>query len=119
MDTLIVIGVFTFVAILIVGVTLALSHAIAPRMPTPVKGETYECGAETFSDAWRQMNLHMYIYALLFVVFDVELALLAPVALVAKSLNAPWLVFVEVALFIFILGAGLLYTWRKGALTWE
>lgn len=119
MSTLIVMVVFTFVAILVVGITLAISHAIAPRMPTPVKGEAYECGAETFSDAWRQMNLHTYIYALLFVVFDVELALLAPVALVAKSLNAPWLVFVEVALFILILGAGLLYIWRKGALTWE
>lgn len=119
MDALIVIGVFTFVAIFIVGVTLAVSHAIAPRMPTRVKGETYECGAETFSDAWRQMNLHVYIFALLFVVFDVELALLAPVVLVAKSLNAPWLVFAEVALFILILGGGLLYAWRKGALTWE
>lgn len=119
MSTLIVIGVFTFVAILIVGVTLAFSHAIAPRMPTPVKGETYECGAEVFTDAWRQQNLHVYIFALLFVVFDVEIALLAPVALVAKSLNAPWLVFTEVALFILILGAGLLYAWRKGTLTWE
>ncbi|GIV20414.1 MAG: NADH-quinone oxidoreductase subunit A [Armatimonadota bacterium] len=119
MSTLIVIGVFTFVAILVVGVTLAISHAIAPRMPTPVKGETYECGAEVFTDAWRQQNLHVYIFALLFVVFDVELALLAPVALVAKSLNAPWLVLTEVALFILILGAGLLYAWRRGALTWE
>ena len=119
METLIVIGVFTVVAILVVGVTLAISHAVAPRMPTRVKSETYECGAETFSDAWRQMNLHVYIFALLFVVFDVELALLAPVVLVAKSLNAPWLVLVEVALFILILGAGLLYAWRKGALTWE
>lgn len=119
MSTLVVIGVFTLVAILIVGITLALSQAIAPRMPTPVKGETYECGAEVFTDAWRQQNLHVYIFALLFVVFDVELALLVPVALVAKSLNAPWLVFTEVAMFIVILGAGLLYVWRKGALTWE
>ena len=69
MNTLIVIGVFTAVGILIVAVTLGLSHLLAPYRPNPTKGETYECGAETFSDAWRQVNLHYYLFALLFVVF--------------------------------------------------
>jgi NADH:ubiquinone oxidoreductase subunit 3 (subunit A) len=98
-------------------VTLLISRFLRPSNPTPEKLETYECGPPTFSQAWRQMNLHYYIFALMFVLFDVEALFLFPVALVAKQVG--WYGFVETVIFIGILVAGLIYAWRIGGLEWE
>lgn len=117
MADLTVVSVFTVVGFAIIAITLTLSHLLAPRRPNHAKGQTYECGAVPFMQAWRQMNPHYYLFALLFVIFDVEAALLFPVALVTKQIGL-WAK-VEVLVFVVILGVGLIHAWRTGGTTWE
>jgi NADH:ubiquinone oxidoreductase subunit 3 (subunit A) len=117
MKMLIVITVFTVMSILFVSGTLFLSSLLQTRRPTPEKLTTYECGPPPFGEAWRQMNLHYYIFALLFVLFDVEAVFLYPVALAARAVG--WWAFGEVVVFIAILLAGYVYAWRAGGLEWE
>ena len=89
---------------------------IRPRRPDPVKTSTYECGVETEGDALGQFNARYYVYALIFVVFDVEILLLYPwaVALPAAGLAG----FLAGALFLAILVVGFVYDWAKKALEW-
>lgn len=114
---LIVLISFSVLGTAFIAVTMLISRLLRPSNPTPEKADTYECGAPTFSQAWRQMNLHYYIFALLFVLFDVEALFLFPVALVAKQMG--WYGFVETVIFLGILVAGLIYAWRVGGLEWE
>lgn len=81
------------------------------------KETTYECGEEPVGNAWIQFNMRYYVFALLFVAFDVETIFLYPWAVVYKQLGM--FAFVEAAIFIVILLVGLAYAWGKGALTWE
>ena len=102
---------------LVAGVAFGLLK-IRPRRPDPIKSDTYECGVETEGgDAWGQFNARYYIYALIFVVFDVEAAFLFPWAVEFTSLG--WPGFIAMILFLDVLLAGLIYAWRKGALKWE
>jgi NADH-quinone oxidoreductase subunit A len=80
------------------------------------KGEPYECGIPTTGKTWIQLNVGYYLFALIFLIFDVELIFLFPWAVVAKSVG--WLAFVEVIIFFFILFMGFLYAHKKGALKW-
>lgn len=80
------------------------------------KGEPYECGIPTHGKTWIQLNVGYYLFALIFLVFDVELVFLYPWAVVAKSVG--WLALVEIVIFFFILFIGFLYAHRKGALKW-
>jgi NADH:ubiquinone oxidoreductase subunit 3 (subunit A) len=82
-----------------------------------LKRETYECGIETKGDAWVQFKVQYYLYALVFLVFDVEMVFLFPWAVASNSL--PIFALVQVTLFVVLLGIGLLYDWRKGALEWS
>ena len=110
------IGVFLIVASIIPAIAVTLPRLIAPRKPNPIKQETYECGMETVGETWVQFKVQYYIYALVFLVFDVELIFLYPWAVAFDKLNL-FMVF-EGVLFIGILLAGLIYTWRKGVLEW-
>ena len=110
------IGLFLIVASIIPAIAVALPRLIAPRKPNPIKQETYECGMETVGETWVQFKVQYYIYALVFLVFDVELIFLYPWAVAFDKLNL-FMVF-EGVLFIGILLAGLIYTWRKGVLEW-
>ncbi len=108
------------VFIILGGVTVALmlgiSRLLHPRNPTPVKLSTYECGEVPFGSSWVQFNIRFYVVALIFIIFDVEVALLYPWAVVFKRLGL--LAFVEAFIFIVILLAGLAYLWKEGDLDW-
>ncbi len=100
---------------------LAVSKLLAPRTPSAEKLSTYECGEEPTGSGWLQFNIRFYIIALAFVIFDVEIAFMFPVAKVMRSLvmeGQGWFVLAEVLIFILILFLGLVYMWRKGDLDW-
>ncbi len=83
----------------------------------PQKGQAYECGIPTVSSPWQQFNVGYYLFALLFLIFDVELVFLYPWAVVVKQLGLVALF--EIMVFIFILFMGFLYAHKKGALKWS
>ena len=111
------IGLFLLMAAVFPGVPIILNSLIlGPKKSNPVKNSPYECGIETVGDTWVQFKVQYYIFALVFVVFDVETIFLFPFA-VAYGQVSLFAVF-EVVLFILILAGGLVYAWRKGALEW-
>lgn len=110
------IGIFLVIAPIMPAAALIIPRLIAPKKPSPLKSQTYECGIETYGDTWVQFRVQYYIYALVFLVFDVELVFLFPWAVALNQL--PLFAVLEGVLFIFILVAGLIYAWRKGALEW-
>ena len=111
------IGLLTAAAIGFGVAPLVLARFIAPRRPSPSKQAPYECGVESVGDPWVQFRVQYYIYALLFVIFDVEVIFIYPWALVWKGLGPVALA--EMALFLAILGVALAYAWKSGVLEWE
>jgi NADH-quinone oxidoreductase subunit A len=108
-------------AVLIVGgglvaVAFGAARLIAPRRPLPEKLLTYECGIDPVGEGWSQSQVRYYVYGFLFVNFDVEAVFLFPWARIFEDLG--YQAVVEMGIFIGILGAGLLYAWRKGVLRW-
>jgi len=110
------IGIFLVVGIIVPVAPLAFAAVISPKKSNPIKQATYECGIETVGDSWVQFKVQYYIFALVFLVFDVETVFLFPWALSLKQL--PLFVVLEGVLFIGILVVGLVYAWRKGMLEW-
>jgi NADH-quinone oxidoreductase subunit A len=115
MDYIFVLGVIGLALAFLLG-GLGLSFLVAPHRPGRRKNETYECGESTIGSAWVQFNVGYYLFALLFLVFDVEAVFLYPWALVIREFGVAGLI--EVFIFITILILGLVYAWRKGALEW-
>ena len=111
------IGIFTVVAVVFAILPLLLAKFIAPRKPSPLKQMPYECGIEPVGDPWVQFRVQYYIYALVFVIFDVETIFIYPWAVGFRELGL--LGFVEMAIFIIILAVGLVYAWKKKALEWD
>jgi len=114
--------VFLGVGIAFLIIALVVARLLRPSRPYPQKLETYECGPEVFMPAWRQFNVRYYLFALLFVLFDVEMAFLYPWAMAAAAARKPGLgviAAVDMLIFVAILAVGLIYAWRKGALEWE
>lgn len=112
---------FTLVGLGFVGVSLFLSRLIQPRFPTPEKALIYECGEIPTQSAWINYNLRYYLVAIIFVVFDVEIAFVYPVAVVFKQWIADgkgMIALVEIMIFAMILFVGLIYVWVKGDLNW-
>jgi NADH-quinone oxidoreductase subunit A len=109
-------GIFLLVALALPVIGLILAWFLRPKKPNPIKNATYECGMETIGDTWVQFKAQYYIYALVFVVFDVEAVFIFPWAVAYNKLGLYALV--EMVLFILILLGGLLYAWRKDALEW-
>ena len=110
-------AVFVVLGLVFVVVTLGTSWLLSPKKPSPEKAETYECGVETIGPPWVQFRAGYYVYALLFVIFDIETAFLYPWALVYGVRG--WFVFGEMIVFVVILVAGLAYAWKEGALSWR
>jgi NADH-quinone oxidoreductase subunit A len=110
------IGLFLVVGIIVPIVPLVFARIVAPRKPNPIKQSTYECGIETVGESWVQFKAQYYIFALVFLVFDVETVFLFPWALTLKKL--PLYAVLEGILFIGILVVGLVFAWRKGMLEW-
>lgn len=101
---------------LLVVLILFVSALVNPKHPNPDKLSTYECGIVPVGDSWHPFAVRYYIFALLFLIFDVEAAFLFPWAIRFRALGTAG--FVEMMLFIGVLVVGLVYAWRKGALEW-
>ena len=113
--------VFFGFALLLCGLMLGLGSLLRPSNPQPAKLSTYECGEPPSGSAWINFNIRFYLVALVFVIFDVELAFVYPVVAVFKSLAEQGqgnFVFAELGLFLAILMVGLVYVWMKGDLEW-
>ena len=113
--TLLVVVIIT--AIALVAVALGIANAISPRSFNPQKGEAYECGIPTRGKSWMQFKVGYYLFAILFLMFDVETVFLFPWAAVVQDLGVYGLV--SILFFLVILILGLAYAWRKGALEWK
>jgi NADH-quinone oxidoreductase subunit A len=110
------IGLFLVLAPVFPAAALLIPRLIAPKKPNVIKSQTYECGIETVGDSWVQFKIQYYIFALIFLVFDVETVFLYPWAAAIGQLSL--FAVLEGVLFILILVLGLVYAWRKGALEW-
>ena len=108
---------FFLVGASFVGLVLIFSGIVAPKSTNPQKFEPYECGIPTEGVTWLQFNVGYYLFAILFLVFDVETVLVFPWAVVMKETGLA--AFIEIIIFFFILGLGLLYARKKHALIWE
>lgn len=113
----ITVAVFAAAGAGLVAVAMGASALLRPKNPTAVKRQTYECGIDPVGSGWSQTHVRYYIFALLFLIFDVEAVFIFPWALKLESLGV--FALVEMAIFIVILLAGLVYAVRKGVLRWE
>jgi len=107
---------FFAIAIILVGGAILFSHYMAPASLNPAKSEPYECGIPVQSPAWIQFNVGYYLFAIIYLVFDVETVFIFPWGVVMREIGMR--AFVEILIFFVILGLGLLYAWRKDALKW-
>ncbi len=109
--------IFTALAVALIGLPLAIQHLVTPRQNKGGdKLESYECGELPEGSAWVKFNIRFYVIALIFLIFDVEIAFLFPWAVVYQELGL--LAFIEAFLFVFILLVGFAYVWAKGDLDW-
>jgi NADH-quinone oxidoreductase subunit A len=114
--------VVQFAIMLAIGAAMAIafvsiSHLLAPRSTNPNKGEPYECGVVPRHDARAPFNIHYYLVAVLFVLFDLEAVFVYPWAITLRKLGTPALI--EMFVFIAILLVGYFYAWKKGVFEWE
>ncbi|QAU23880.1 NADH-quinone oxidoreductase subunit A [Dyella sp. M7H15-1] len=98
-------------------VLITLGLLVGPRRPESEKLSPYECGFEAFEDARMQFDVRYYLLAILFIIFDLEIAFLFPWAVVFKQIGIVALI--EMGLFLLLLVIGFAYVWKKGALEWE
>ena len=99
-------------------IAFTLNRMMRPRKPRPEKYTTYECGIDPVGQGWSQTQIRYYIFAFLFVIFDVESVFLFPWAVVFEHFQNAGQVLVEMIIFIGILALGLLYAWKKKVLEW-
>ena len=111
------IGIFMVLALLLPAAALVIAGILGPKKPSPIKNSTYECGIETVGDTWVQFKAQYYVYALVFLIFDVETIFLYPWALAYNQMT--FFMIVEAIIFILILLGGLIYAIRKGVLEWQ
>ncbi len=109
--------VATVIGFLLVGTALIANRILAPRQPSRAKGLTYECGMLPIGRSRAQVHFRYYLFAILFLIFDIEAVFLFPWAVTFLDIGES--AFYEMLLFIVILGFGLLYAWRKGVLRWR
>ena len=110
-----IVVILTAIALVVAAMTIA--KLIAPRSFNPQKGEPYECGIPTRGDSWVKFKAGYYLFAILFLMFDVEAVFLFPWAVVVQDLGVYGLT--SVLFFLIVLILGLAYAWKKGALTWK
>jgi NADH-quinone oxidoreductase subunit A len=113
--------IFLLVACAFLAVTLLVGRVVRPAMPSAAKGAAYECGEQALGGGWFNFNPRFYMVALVFVIFDVEVVFIYPVAVVFRR----WLdtgvgavALVEIGVFVAVLALGLAYVWRRGDLEW-
>ena len=116
------VAVFLLAGVLLVGAAVFTARLVAPRRPSLLKSTPYESGSEPIGGGWNQSHIRYYVFALLFLVFDVEAVFIFPWAVSIdyfKSIGNGALVFFEMVAFVVILFLGLIYAIRKGVLRWE
>ena len=109
--------VFVLFALVFPVLPIILAYFVAPKKPSAIKNASYECGLQAEGDPWIQFRVQYYIFALVFLIFDIETIFIYPWAVAYKQLGL--FAFVEMLLFIAILVIGLIYAWRKGILEWK
>lgn len=112
-----VVGLYLLIALAFPFVTLLIVRFLRPSKPNPLKNSTYECGMETIGDTWVQFRAQYYLFALVFVLFDIEVVFLYPWAVAYGKLGL--FALVEMVIFIGMLALALVYAWRKGILEWQ
>jgi NADH-quinone oxidoreductase subunit A len=110
------VGIFMLLITGFVASVLVLARLISPSRRSATKAQNYETGETTVTDPWRPFPVRYYVFALLFLIFDVEAAFLYPWAVIYRELGLYG--FIEMVIFVLILGVGLVYAWKKGALKW-
>ncbi|MEJ7137743.1 NADH-quinone oxidoreductase subunit A [Amphibiibacter pelophylacis] len=108
---------FIVVGVVIGVAPMLLGSVMGPNRPDPQKNSPYECGFEAFEDARMQFDVRYYLVAILFILFDLEIAFLFPWAVALKDIGL--MGFMSVMVFLAILVVGFVYEWKKGALNWE
>ena len=109
--------IFLFIALALSVGFVFINFILAPNNPDPEKLSTYECGFEAFSDSRIEFDIRFYLVAILFVIFDLEIAFLFPWAISLGNIGL--LGFFSMMIFLSILTIGFIYEWKKGALEWE
>ena len=102
---------------LVCGLLLSLSRFVGPRQPNPVKSMPFECGMEQITPPQGRIPISFSVIAMLFIIFDIEVAFLVPWAVLLRSLGFPGLI--TVLFFLAVLTVGLVYAWKRGALEWD
>jgi len=113
---------FSIILFLIIALILSIGFIVinflfSPKKPDPEKLSTYECGFEPFSDSRMEFDVRFYLVAILFIIFDLEIAFLFPWAISLGNIGL--LGFISMMIFLIILTVGFIYEWKKGALDWE
>ena len=109
--------IFVFIALALSIGFIAINYAASPKNPDPEKLSAYECGFSPFSDSRIKFDVRFYLVAILFIIFDLEIAFLFPWAISLGTIGIYG--YVSMLIFLFILTIGFIYEWKKGALDWE
>tara|TARA_B100000686_G_scaffold33103_1_gene34690 strand:- start:7679 stop:8047 length:369 start_codon:yes stop_codon:yes gene_type:complete len=109
--------IFIFVALVLSIGFIVLNYIFSPKNPDPEKLSAYECGFDAFGDSRMEFDVRFYLVAILFIIFDLEIAFLFPWAISLGNLGP--LGFWSMMIFLFILTIGFIYEWKKGALDWD
>ena len=108
---------FLVIALILSCAFIVLNFILSPKNPDPEKLSAYECGFEPFQDSRMEFDVRFYLVAILFIIFDLEIAFLFPWAITLGNIGL--LGFSSMMIFLFILTIGFIYEWKKGALDWE
>jgi NADH-quinone oxidoreductase subunit A len=109
--------IFIMIALVMAGALIGLGSFLGPNRPDSEKLSPYECGFEAFEDSRMKFDVRYYLVAILFIIFDLEIAFLFPWAIVLDEIG--WFGFASMVVFLGILVVGFVYEWKKGALSWE
>ena len=116
LDTYLPVLILCIVAIGFVGHLLVLSSLLGPKQPSKVKDDPFECGTIGTGDAHQSFSVKFYLVAMIFILFDIEVVFMYPWAV--KAIELGWPAFYAMLSFIFVLGVGLAYIWKRGVLDW-
>ena len=109
--------IFLFIALGLSAGFIVLNFLFSPKNPDPEKLSAYECGFEAFGDSRMEFDVRFYLVAILFIIFDLEIAFLFPWAISLGNIGT--LGFWSMMIFLFVLAVGFVYEWKKGALDWD
>jgi NADH-quinone oxidoreductase subunit A len=111
--------IFALVAVALSAIAIAVPSVLGPRRPTPTKLAPYESGKLPIGPARRRFSVQYYLYAALFLLFDIGVLFLFPWAVVFRDLSSRWLGLLQAGVFVLILALGLAYVWKRGGLEWD